>query len=224
MNPWDKIFKENFELALSQAEDQYSEVASDLNLRARANCNLLLNNYQSALNDYSDLFTRNSDTNQLGDVLCLKIGLCYYALKDYELAKKYFAYPLTNKTKVIYTSGIFRPPSFLLLISKIFKDSKLEKITMKELNKSHLTVPKYLTDRITESELKEELEHIENETLRNRSECVFEFYKAVKYFGNGTNSKYISHLEECERIKGKYLEFEYYFAKVELDKLKEKST
>lgn len=214
MNPWNNIFEENFELALNQAENQYDADPSDLNLRTRATCNLLLNNYQLALNDYNELFKRNLESKRLGDVLCLKIGLCYYALDDYELAKKYFAYPLTNKSKVKYTSGIFRPPSFLFLISKIFKDSKFEKLAVKELNRSQLTIPKYLTNRITESELGEELEQIENETLRNRSECVFEFYKAVNAFDNGPNDQYIYHLEECKKIKGKYLEFEYYFATV----------
>ena len=220
MNPWDNIFEESFELALIQAEKNYYEYPSDLNLRTRATCNLLNNNYQSALNDYTDLFERNLASKNLGDVLCLKIGLCHYALEDYELAKKYFAYPIVNKSSITYTSGLFRPSSFLFLISKIFKDSKLEKMAIKELNKSQLTIPKYLTKRITELELAEELDQIENTTLKKRSECIYEFYKAVNAFDNDANAQYIFHLQECKRINGKFLEFEYYFASIELDRLK----
>ena len=220
MNPWDNIFEENFELALDQAEKNYDENPSDLNLRTKATCNLLNNNYQSALNEYTDLFKRNLASKKLGDVLCLKIGLCYYALEDFEMAKKYFAYPIVNKSTVTYTSAIFRPSSFLFLISKIFKDSKLEKAALKDLNKSQLTIPKYLTNRITELELTKELDQIEDTTLKKRSECVFEFYKALNAYDNDVNAQYIYHLQECKRINGKFLEFEYYFASIELDRLK----
>jgi hypothetical protein len=42
-----------------------------------------------------------------------------------------------------------------------------------------------------------------------------EFYKAIRALQNGLPEEYNGHIRQCVELKGNYLEFEYYIAKVE---------
>lgn len=48
--------------------------------------------------------------------------------------------------------------------------------------------------------------------------CKVEFYKAAKALQNGFGEKYQEHISRSAELKGNYLEFEYYMAKIEQGK------
>ncbi len=222
INPWDKIFIDDFESAYEIADQNYLQTSQDFDLRARAICSLQLGKYDNSLADFLTLNEIERQTNRLSDGTYMDIALCYYALGDNDKAIDFFKYPITNRKEIKYTSDISVPPSVLLFIATKLGRQDLTKTATKELKRlSKFKTPAstYLLRLTTEDELNETYKQQTHETLRNRKECKAEFYKAVLELVNGNVDNYKKHLIRCVDIKGKYLEFEYYIAKVELDKL-----
>jgi tetratricopeptide (TPR) repeat protein len=221
-NPWDKIFIDDFESAYKIADQNYLETSQDFDLRARAICSLLLRKYDNSLADFLTLNEIEKQTNRVSDGTYMNIALCYYALGDTDKAVDYFKYPIINRREMVYTSDISVPPSVLLFIATKLGRHDITKIAMKELkrlSKNKTPASTYLLGLTTETDLNEINERQSLETLRSRKECKAEFYKAVLALVNEKLDKCKEHLNCCVDIKGKYLEFEYYIAKVELDKL-----
>jgi hypothetical protein len=73
----------------------------------------------------------------------------------------------------------------------------------------------FLLGQASEQDLNKEWEEQINETLKNRMACKVEFYKAVKALQNGYVEKFQEHINRCVDLKGNYLEFEYYMARIE---------
>ncbi len=221
-NPWDKIFIDDFESAYKIADQNYLQTSQDFDLRARAISSLLLRKYDNSLADFLTLNEIEKQTNRVGDGTYMDIALCYYALGNTDKAIDYFKFPITNRKDIKYTSDISVPPSVLLFIATKLGRQDLTKIATKELkrlSKYKTPASNYLLGLTTEEDLNEVYEQQSHETLRSRYECKVEFYKAILELVNGNFDKYKEHLIRCVDIKGKYLEFEYYIAKVELDKL-----
>lgn len=221
-NPWDKIFIDDFESAYEIADQNYLQTSQDFDLRARAICSLQLRKYDNSLADFLRLNEIEKQTNRISDGTYMDIALCYYALGDTDKAIDYFKYPITNRKEMVYTSDISVSPSVLLFIATKLGRHDLTKIAIKELkrlSKYKTPASSYLLGLTTETDLNEIHEQQSHETLRSRKECKAEFYKAVLALVNKNLDKHKEHLNRCVDIKGKYLEFEYYIAKVELDKL-----
>jgi hypothetical protein len=219
INPWDKIFLDDFEAAYQIADRNYSISSESFDLRARATSLLLLRNYDKALTDFLTLEEIEKNTNTVGDGTYLNIALCYYAMGDDETALEFFKFPVTNRKEVKYTNDISVPGCVLFYIAVKLNRQDILKIAIKELKKRKLTIPLFLLGTVSMSQLNEIYEQETQETLRNRKECKAEFYKAVAALQNNNPDQYKQRLQCCVDLKGKYLEFEYYMAKVELDKL-----
>jgi len=217
-NPWDKIFIEDFESAYTIADQNYSQKHQDFDLRARAISSFLLGNYEKALADYFLLKDIEHESNRVSDGTFLEIGLCYYAMGEIESAVEYFKYPVKNSKLMKYTMNISVPGSILFYLSILLNRPDLFKIATKELKKLRVTVPLFLLGQASELDLNKEWEKQTNETLKNRAQCKVEFYKAVKALQNGYVEKYQEHLNRCIDLKGNYLEFEYYMARIEQSK------
>jgi tetratricopeptide (TPR) repeat protein len=217
INPWYKIFEHDFRKAYEIANENYLQSSDDFQLRARATASLLLQNYEDALNDFLLLNSIEKNSNRLSDGTYMQIGLCYYALKDIENGITYFKYPITKPKDIAYTSDYSVPPCVLLFIGLKSGKQDIIKIATKRLQKLKTSAPSYLTGALSETELDNEYRRESNTTLRNRRECKVEFYKAVFYLQNGTRKQYEKDIKNCIEITGKYLEFEYYIAKVERD-------
>ncbi|MBX3242400.1 MAG: hypothetical protein KIT80_04620 [Chitinophagaceae bacterium] len=218
-NPWDKIFIDDFELAYQIANQNYLQTSQDLDLRARAICSLHLREYDNSLTDFLTLNEIEKQTNRISDGTYMDIALCYYALGDTGKAIDYFKFPMTNRKDIKYTSDISVPACILFYIAVKLNRQDILKIATKELKRLKHKIPLFLLGQISITDLNEIYEQQNHETLRNRKECKVEFYKAVSELTNGNFDKYKQHLNRCVDIKGKYLEFEYYIAKVEQDKL-----
>lgn len=193
-----------------------------MDLRTRALCSLLLRNYDNSLNDFLVLNEREKQTKTTSDVTYMSIALCYYALGDNEKAIDFFCYPLTNKKEIKYTSDTSLPPSVLLFIGTKLGRPNIVKIATKELkrlSKYETSASTYLLGLTTDEELNSFYEEHSHEILRNRKECKAEFYRATLGLINGNFESYREHLNRCVALKGNYLEFEYYIAKIELKKL-----
>lgn len=217
INPWDKIFEHDFEKAYEIANENYLQSADDFQLGARATTSLLLRNYENALNDFLSLNSLERNSNRISDGTYMQIGLCYYALKDIENAIAYFKYPITNEKEIVYTSDYSVPPCVLLFIGLKSEKQDIVKIATKRLKKLKTAAPGYLMGTLSETELDEVYRTESNATMRNRKQCKVEFYKAIHYLQNGSHEKYEKHIKNCVEIRGKYLEFEYYIAKVEYE-------
>lgn len=226
-NPWDKIFIDDFESAYEIADQNYSQTSQEFDLRARAICSLQLRKYDNSLADFLKLNEIEKMTNRISDGTYMEIALCYYALDDLDKALEYFKFPIINRKEMVYTSDISVLASVLLFIATKLGRHDLTKIATKELkrlSKYKTPASNYLLELTTEADLNEIYEQQNHETLRSRKECKAEFYKAVLALVNGNFDKYKEHLNRYVDIKGKYLEFEYYIAKVELDKHNSHST
>jgi tetratricopeptide (TPR) repeat protein len=218
-NPWDKIFIDDFESAYEIADHNYSQTSQDFDLRARAICSLLLRKYDDSLTDFLALNEIEKQTSRISDGTYMDIALCYYALDDNDKAIDYFKYPITNRKDIKYTSDISIPACILFYIALNLSRQDILKTATKELKRLKHKIPLFLLGQTSKTDLNEIYQQQSHETLRNRKECKVEFYKAVSELANGNFDKYKEHLNLCVDIKGKYLEFEYYIAKVELDKL-----
>jgi len=220
INPWYKIFEHDFKEAYKIADENYLQSAEDFYLRARATASLLLGNYSTALADFLLINEIEKNSNRKYDVTYMDIGLCYYALGDIENAIDYFKYPIINKKEKLGTSDTSVPPCVLLFIGVKLGRQDIVKIAMKELksiSKFKTAAPNYLLGTISEKELDNKFLQESNATLRSRNQCKVEFYKAIHYLQNGAHEKYKIHIKNCVEITGKYLEFEYYIAKVEYE-------
>lgn len=217
INPWDKIFEHKFGEAYEIANENYLQSADDFQLRARATTSFLLKNYNDALNDFLLLNSIQKISNRLSDGTYMLIGLCYYALRDIENAIFYFKYPIINIKDIEYTSDYSVPPCVLLFIGLKSGKQDIVKIASKRLKELKTAAPSYLTGLLSETELDNVYRRQSNSTMRNRKQCKVEFYKATFYLQNGAREKYEKHIKNCVEITGKYLEFEYYVAKVEYD-------
>jgi tetratricopeptide (TPR) repeat protein len=218
-NPWDKIFIDDFESAYEIADQNYLQTSQDFDLRARAICSLQLRKYDNSLVDFLKLNEIEKQTNRISDGTYMDIALCYYALGDTDKAIDYFKFPITNRKDIKYTSDISVPACILFYIAVKLNRQDILKTATKELKKLKHKIPLFLLGQTSTTDLNEIYEQQSHETLRNRKECKVEFYKAVSELANGNFDKYKEHLNRCVDIKGKYLEFEYYIAKVEKDKL-----
>lgn len=217
-NPWDKIFIDDFESAFKIADKNFKESSSKLDLRSRAIASFLLRNYKESLADFLSINEIEKQTNSVSDGTYLDIALCYYAIGDLVNAIEYYKFPITNRREIVYTSDVSIPPSVLLYFGTKLGNQDLVKIAIKELkrlSKKLIPGPNYLLGLIEEKELNKEFEELTNDTLRNRKKCKVEFYKAVKELTNGNFDKSKEHLNYCADLKGKYLEYVYYLAKVE---------
>ena len=220
-NPWDLIFIDDFESAYKIADQNYSQTYQNFDLRARAISSFLQGNYEKALTDLLLLKDVEHESNRVSDGTFLEIGLCYYAIGEIEKALEYFIYPVENSKLMKYTSDISVPGSILFYLAIKLNRSDLLKIATKELKKRKVIVPLFLLGQASELDLNKKWEEQINETLKNRMGCKIEFYKAVKALHNGYFEKYQEHINRCVDLKGNYLEFEYYIAKIEQSKLDE---
>lgn len=217
-NPWDLIYINDFESAYKIADENYSKTYQNFDLRARGISSFLLDNYEKALTDFLFLKDIEHESNRVSDGTFLEIGLCYYALGEIEKALEYFKYPVENFKLMKYTSDISVPGSMLFYFAIKLNRLDLLKIATKELKKQKVIVPLFLLGQASEPELNVMWQEQTNEVLKNRKECKVEFYKAVKALQNGYFEKYQTHLNRCVDLKGNYLEFEYYMARIEQNK------
>jgi tetratricopeptide (TPR) repeat protein len=220
-NPWDLIFIDDFESAYKIADQNYCQAYQNFDLRARAISSFLLGNYEKALTDFLLLKDIEHESNRVSDGTFLEIGLCYYTMGELEQALEHFKYPVENSKLMKYTSDICVPGSILFFLAIKLNRSDLYKIATKELKKRKVIIPMFLLDQASEQDLNKYWEEQINETLRNRMECKVEFYKAVKALQNGYFEKYQQHINHCVHLKGNYLEFEYYMAKIEQRRVSE---
>lgn len=214
-NPWDLIFNEEFELAYKLADENYLKTSEYFDLRARAICSLLLQKYENALADFLTINKNEKNTNRVSDGTYMEIALCYYAMGDFEKAVEYFEFPITNRKEIKYTIDISIPASVLFYIAIKLKRPEMLTIAKKELKRLKQIIPLFLLGQLSELELNKMYEQQNHQVLINRKQCKVAFYKAVKAFENGHFQKYKEHLENCVNLKGSYLEFEYFLAKVE---------
>jgi tetratricopeptide (TPR) repeat protein len=217
INPWYKIFEHDFKAAYAIANENYLQSADNFQLRARATASLLLRDYNNALADFLVINEIEKNSDRKYDVTYMNIGLCYYALGDIENAIDYFKYPIVNSKEKLGTSDYSVPPCVLLFIGLKSGKQDIVKIATKRLKGLKTIAPRYLMGVILETELDNEYQRESNATLRSRRQCQVEFYKAILYLQNGPYEKYKKHIKNCVEITGKYLEFEYYIAKVEYD-------
>jgi hypothetical protein len=217
-NPWDKIFVGDFDSAFDLADENYRTGQSNFDLRARALILLHQRKYQEAIDDFKILMEKEKKDNRVSDDTYLYIGLCYYALDLISDSRNYFEYPIKHHKEFKYTTDISLAPAILLFFSLKTNDTQLLVRAEKDLLKRKTPIAEYLTDRISEREFKKEFVDVD---LKERRECRFEFYKGLKYLRGKEELKYFDHLRNCKKIKGKYLEYEYYLSKIELEKLKE---
>ncbi len=218
-NPWDKIFVDDFTSAYVIADYNYLKTSQDFDLRARAICSLLLQKYDNALADFLLLNENEKKTGRISDGTYLDIALCYYAMGDIDRAIDYFNFPITNSKDIKYTSDIARPACILFYVANKLNRPDLMKIATKGLGRRKLEVPLFLLGQVSTTVLNKIYEQQTNKILHNRYHCKIEFYKAAAELANGNFEKHQEHLDNCVRLKGQYLEFEYYIAKVEQDKL-----
>ncbi|MDO6432603.1 hypothetical protein Q4E93_18500 [Flavitalea sp. BT771] len=219
INPWDSIFIDDFESAYKIADQNYSKTNETFDLRARAISAFLRGNYEKALKDYLLLNDIEHNVNRISDGTYLNIGLCYYAMEEIEEALGYFKYPVENPKLKMYTSDISVPGSILFYLAIKLNRLDILKIATKELKKRKTTIPLFLLGQISELDLNKMWEEQTHEILKNRKECKVEFYKAAKGLQSGNSEEYQEHLNRCVALKGNYLEFEYYIARVEQSKL-----
>nr|WP_288836394.1 hypothetical protein [uncultured Flavobacterium sp.] len=218
-NPWEKIFIDDFESAYKIADQNYLQTSQDFDLRARAICSLLLRKYDKSLADFLTLNENEKQTNRISDGTYMEIALCYYAMGETDKAIDYFKFPITNRKDIKYTSDISVPACILFYVAVKLNRQDILKIATKELKRLKHKIPLFLLGQTLTTDLNEIYEQQSHETLRSRKKCKVEFYKAVSELANGHFEKYKEHLNRCIDIKGNYLEFEYYIAKVEQDKL-----
>lgn len=216
-NPWDKIFVHDFASAFDVADENYRVGQSNFDLRARAIILLLLRKYQESLNDFEMLKDKEEKENRISDNTYLYIGLCHYALGRISDSLHYFEYTIKHHRKFNYTTDISLAPAILLFFSLKTNDAQLLARAMKDLLNRETPIAEYLTDRISEKKFEKQFVSTE---LKVRQECRFEFYKAVKSLRDKDEEKYVNHLINSRRMKGNYLEYEYYLSNVELEKLK----
>jgi hypothetical protein len=216
-NPWDKIFVGDFDSAFDLADENYRTGQSNFDLRARALILLHQRKYQEAIDDFETLKEKEKKDSRISDDTYLYIGLCYYALELISDSKHYFEYPIKHQKEFKYTTDISLAAAILLFFSLKIHDTQLLARAEKDLLKRKTPIAEYLTDRISEMEFEKEFVDVD---LKERRECRFEFYKGLKYLRDNDEEKYFDHLRNCRRIKGKYLEYEYYLSKIELEKLK----
>jgi tetratricopeptide (TPR) repeat protein len=214
-NPWDKICIDDFESAYKIADQNYSKTYQNFDLRARAISSILLGNYEKALADLFLLKDIEHESNRVSDGTYLEIGLCHYAMGEIEKALEYFKYPVENSKLMKYTSDISVPGGILFYLAINLKRPDLFKIATKELKKRKVIVPLFLLGQASELDLNSKWAEQINETLKNRMACKVEFYKAVKALQNGYVEKFQEHINRCVDLKGNYLEFEYYLARIE---------
>lgn len=216
-NPWDKIFVGDFDSAFDLADENYRTGQSNFDLRTRALILLHQRKYQESLEDFKTLKEKEKRDNRTSDDTYLYIGLCYYALGLISDSKYYFEYPIKHHKEFKYTTDVSLAPAVLFFFSLKTGDTQLLARAEKDLLKRKTPIAEYLTGRISEKEFKKEFVNVD---LKERTECRFEFYKGLGYLKGKDEEKYFDHLRNCKKIKGKYLEYEYYLSKIELEKLK----
>ena len=215
INPWDKIFLGEFEAALQIADENYKVKEDDFSLRARALAFLHLRDYSNSLQDFELLKERERQNNRVSDSTYLYIGLCYYALGLQSEAKMCFEYPIKSSKEFKYTTDISLAPAIFYYFSLKLEDLKLIALAEKVLLKKKTPIAELLTGQLSEKEFDNEFILSE---LNNRRECRAEFYKGIIDLKNKDYQSFKNHLLTCKDLKGQYLELEYYFAKVELEK------
>ncbi|TXK83442.1 hypothetical protein [Paenibacillus sp. N3.4] len=98
------------------------------------------------------------------------------------------------------------------------KDRKLEELAVRYLKKRKHPIALFLLGEITKQDLLNGV--CSQPIMAIRDSCKYEFWIAVKNLKDGDEQGYIEHLEQCKEFQGRYLEFEYYLALRELERLK----
>lgn len=215
INPWDNIFAGDFDAAFRIASENFKADGDDFNLRAKALIHLHGSRYQEALHDFKTLEMRERGIGRLSDDTFLYIGLCYYALDFIADARENFAYPVLCPGDFKWTIDISVPPAILFFFALKTRDLKLLAKARRRMEKRPTHIGLFLTDRITEKEFEKGLITPE---LEIRQKCRSEFYKAVRCLRDNQQGQYLHHLRNSRAINGRYLEYEYYLSKVELEK------
>jgi hypothetical protein len=228
-NSWALIANGEFEKAIEKATADYTEGKSSAAIHHRAIANLMLKNYNDALKDYLFLLNRvdefyennkyyNDNIINKSDSDYINAGVTCWLLNDYEQAVKMWIDSMTLRLR--YTGNYMIPPCIVYFAGVYLHDAKILKSANKCLQKrakGSITLGKYLLNETTENELLSSIKL--DSPIRNRSLCQYEFYIAAKHLENGDNEGFIQHLRRCVEMKGNYLEFEYFLAVGELDKM-----
>jgi tetratricopeptide (TPR) repeat protein len=215
-NPWDKIFEGDFESAFQIADQNYKETGSLIDLRTRGLIKIQQAEYAGALDDFLQLKDQEKEEDVVGDDTYLYIGLCYYAIGNLSKAREFFEYPIKHHKEFKYTTDVSRPGAILYFFSIKTQDSKYQEIAFRDLNKRKTLITEFLTNKITDTAFTDQFII---PALGTRSQCRLEFYKAIKALAQSDKENYRLHIKNSFNMKGKYLEFEYYLSKVELEKL-----
>lgn len=199
INPRDKIFVEDFEIALKVANENYETTSNKFDLRARSLIKLLQANYSESLKDFILLKEKERESNTVSDDTSLYIGLCYYALDMLDDAIEFFECPVKKPSAFKYTTDISLTPAILYFFSIKTNNAKALSIAEKVLNKKKTPIAKFLTGKVSEKEFEDEFVISE---LENRRKCRLEFYKAIKALREKDIGKYIQHIQSCIKLKG----------------------
>jgi len=228
-NTWSLIEQGRFGEAYKSATEEYEKTGSYRILGNRAISLKLLKDYKGALHDYLTILNavdqfyinnKNYNDNLInkGDGEYIDVGVAYWLLSDYQQALKMWIYSMTLRLR--FTSNIMIPPCIVYFAGVYLNDLKTVKEAKKYIKKRYKkTIPlgRFLLDEINEEELLKEIKP--DSPLKERTLCKYEFYIASKRLEQGDRADFVEHLKRCRDAKGKYLEFEYFLAVGELDKM-----
>lgn len=226
---WALIEQGKFAEACKKAGEEYEGTNSTSALHHQGLSLLLLKDYKGALDAYLTILNTKDpfyDNNKYyidgvinkSDEDYIKVGLCYWLLGDYIQAAKLWIDSMTLRLR--FTSNIMVPPCIVYFSGIFLNDTKIiiqAKKYIKKRYKKSIPLGRFLLDDINEVELLNEIKP--DSPMKDRTTCKYEFYIAAKYLEQGDRNGYIEHLKKCRDVKGKYLEFEYFLAVGELDKL-----
>lgn len=211
---WNKIFADDFDGALLLAEERCRCSGNEFDLRTRGLIKLQQGDYAEALLDFQQLQQKERGNNTQSEDTWLYTGLCYYAQGQLEKACSLFEYPLHHAAEFRYTTDIALVPAVLLFFSFKTNSELMRRTAVIELMMRRGPVADFLTGRIDVDAFEQKLVR---PLIKNRMECRMAFYTAVMSLIQNDRPAYMRQLRRTVSLKGQYLEFEYYLAKVELE-------
>lgn len=205
-NYWSLIEEGKFREAFDKLKQQYNDYKHNgYPLGNLVIASFLVKDYESALH-----YDTISEESELIDA-----GAALWSLGRFNEAVEMWR----RGNEKPYTSNIVTIPTLLYFASVHQKDEKLQKESVRLLKKrwkSRNELAGFLLDEIAEEQL---IESVSTGPLRTRNRCKVEFYLGTKCLQNGNEQGYIKHLQKCKKLKGNYLEIEYFIAVSELDRL-----
>jgi hypothetical protein len=223
-SPWELIIQGEYQKAIERLTDLLSEDPQPPDFRNRGLVYLILNDYQSALSDFSSAISMTPE-KFLSDYDYICQGMCYWFMNDPQKAigiwELSLSAPYTDSAGGIEAIALFLYAGICINNEKtINKGRKLLSRYWKDYQKHNTAmlywpahIAPFLLGEMGIEDFLNAYQSAKSEILQNRWKCQIYFYLGIKGLIDGDIQNYQASLRKCLDYDQTKVDYQYYLAR-----------